>query len=188
MGGPASSAPAPDVTSPKAGDGIWSGGRGRAAVLRATTSAPAPSSGGEPPAELLASPDRTLHGQPMQVAQAPAISVRSADVFLPHSLTEDDDDEDDDFEPRRPIARSSAALFDPSPAPSLSPRSNGAAASASADESALKDEERASIEDRLASINLGLSAGEGQGAAVIGPPSSAANGAGLTYSSIVRRA
>jgi hypothetical protein len=188
----------PQLTSPKAsGDGIWSGGRGRAAVLRSTTDAPQ-TDGDQPGADQLSSPDRTIHGSypapPFDSPKRASTSVTAA--ALPHAVlplraaTDDayPSPEDDDFEPRRPIIRSSAALFDPSPAalrPSEAPNV------AIGEESMLRDEERASIEDKLANINLGLSAGEGQGASVIGPPASspsaAGGGPGLTYSSIVRR-
>lgn len=183
----------PQLTSPQAsGDGIWSGGRGRAAVLRSTTGAPLADSD-QQGSQLLNSPDRTSHsshpasysgspkrttvpvlidelpqnGLPLRVAIP--VTVRAEDVSQSHATTANDPDDEDDFEPRRPIVRSSAALFDPSPA---AVRPSGLATVVSGEDGVLREEERATIEDKLASINLGLSAGEGQGTNVIGPSTS----------------
>lgn len=100
--------------------------------------------------------DNTLHHR-----RPPANSFNAQDE-------EDDDDDEDDFEPRRPVLRPAAALFDPSPAPA--PSLHGGR---------IGDEEREKVERALEKVQLGFADGaaeEGGG-----------EGGGFTYSSVVRR-
>lgn len=77
-----------------------------------------------------------------------------------------EDEDEDDFEPRRPVLRPAAALFDPSPAPA--PSLHGGR---------IGDEEREKVERALEKVQLGFAVGAAE----------EGGGGGLTYSSVVRR-
>lgn len=110
--------------------------------------------GGGGPLKTPTSDDTLQHRRP------PAKSFNAQD--------EEDDDDDDDFEPRRPVLRPAAALFDPSPAPA--PSLHGGR---------IGDGERERVERALEKVQLGFAVGAAE--------EEGGEGGGFTYSSVVRR-